>query len=283
MFTILCPTDFSEAANNAVLYASEIAKNLHGRLHLTHIVHPTYVAVDSNGLFMADVGLEEQQEASNERLDKLAKELTTNDITVTVSTEYGFWDTALSDLKEKVKPDLLVSGTQGAGSVFSAKFFGMNTMDMIQRIDCPVLVVPPHYKFSQMEQIVYATDYQFEDIDHAEFVVKLAKITSASMSFVHVSANPKEAKNDQVVMDWFKEMLEQQVKYPKTNYSLLVNQDTDKALERFVTDTEVDLLCVSMRHKSVLQQLFSHSHTYKFVADAVVPVLVFHLHDNFRL
>lgn len=283
MFTILCPTDFSEVATNAVLYASEIAKRLQGRLHLTHILHPTYVAVDANGLFLADVGLEEMKDKANDRLDKLAKELSNNDISVTVSTEYGFWDSVLDDLEERVKPDLLVSGTKGSGSLFSAKLLGMNTLDMINKIHCPVLVVPPNYKFSKLESIVYATDYQFEDIDHAEFVVKLAKLNGAKLSFVHVSHDEKKVASDNELMDWFQEMIEDEIDYPKTEFNILLDTDTGEALEYYAKSRHVDLMCLAMRQKSPLVQFFSYSNTYKLVADALVPVLVFHLHENFKL
>jgi len=283
MFTILCPTDFSEVASNAVLYASEIAKRLQGRLHLTHILHPTYVAVDANGLFLADVGLEELKDRANARLDQLAKELSNNDIAVTVSTEYGFWDSVLDELEDRVKPDLLVSGTKGSGSLFSAKLLGMNTLDMINKIHCPVLVVPPNYKFSKLENIVYATDYQFEDIDHAAFVVKLAQLNGAQLSFVHVSTNEKKAASDNELMDWFQEMVEDEIGYPRTDFSIITDTDTGEALEAYATGRNVDLVCLAMRQKSALAQFFSYSTSYKLVVDAVVPVLVFHLHENFKL
>lgn len=283
MFTVLCPTDFSDVATNAIAYASEIAKQLKGRLHLTHILYPTYMGMSPDGIFLPDIGMEDVKNISNNRLQVLADELRLGGVTVTVSTEYGFWDSVLSDLQDRVKPDLLVTGTKGAGSIFTARLMGMNTLTMVDKIDCPVLAVPLDFKFSKMSNIVYATDYQFEDIDHAEFVVKLAKHNSAQIDFVHVSASNKDVGSDKELMEWFKDMVQKQLKYSKTMFSIVIDSDTEDALEGYALNQNVDLLCVSMRHRSALQQFFSHSHTHKFIVDAVVPILVFHLREDFKL
>lgn len=282
MFTILCPTDFSETSLNAVNYAAEMASEMNGRLHLTHLVYPPY-AIGGDGGFVIDVGLEGLIANASSELNKLALQLRRKGIEVSISAEFGFWDAILKDLEENIKPDLVVSGTKGAGSVFSAKLFGMNTMTMIRKMACPVLAVPPGYQFSKLDNIVYATDYQFEDIDHAVLVERIARIQHAKIHFVHVVTKDGQADKDRDYMAWFKELVEKQIRYPHKEFSIVVDQEVEESLEFYAFNENVDLLCVAMRERSALGQIFGHSHTQKFLVDALIPVLVFHLKEDFRM
>lgn len=282
MFTILCPTDFSEEAQNAALYAAEMAKSLKGRLHLTHLLYPTYIGLSEGG-FVADVGLEDFLTHSNKRLNELAQHFEKDGVEVTVSTEYGFWDGVLKDLQERIRPDLVVSGTRGVGSVLAAKFFGMNTMTMIKKMECPVLAVPPRFRFSKLDNIVYATDYQFEDVEHALLVAQIAGIQKAKIHFVHIATQSVSTEEDRAYMGWFKELVEKQITYPNKEFSIVVDKDVEESVEFFAFNENVDMLCVSMREKSALGQLFTHSHTQRFLANAVMPILVFHVKENFKM
>lgn len=282
MFTILCPTDFSQTSLNAINYAAEIASNLNGRLHLTHLVYPPYTG-GGEGSFVIDVGLEELIANANLELDKLAQQLRKQALEVSISTEFGFWDVILKNLEGNIKPDLVVSGTNGSSSVFSAKLLGMNTMTMIRKMACPVLAVPPGFRFSKLDSIVYATDYQFEDIDHAVLVERIAQIQHAKIHFVHVATKEDYVEKDRDYMAWFKELIDKQIKYPFKEFSVIVDQKVEEALEFYAFNENVDLLCVAMRERSALGQIFGHSHTQKFLVDARIPVLVFHLSEDFKM
>lgn len=283
MFTILCPTDFSEVSDNAIRYAVEIAKLMKGRVHLSHMVVPTYVEGGIGGAVVLGENLDEVKLAASQRLEKLIKALMHEQLSITYSVEFGYVDSVLVELEERVDPDLLVTGTHGSSSVFLARLTGMNSLSLVRNNRCPVLVVPNGYAFSELKNIVYATDYQFEDIDYAELVKELAELHSAKINFIHVSHSDKKVPSDQELMDWFKDMTNKQLKYENVEYTVLKDKNTEHALEKYALDAKVDLMCVSMRDKSFWQELMGHNHTYRFVVDAVVPVLVFHLHDDFKL
>lgn len=283
MFTILCPTDFSDVSNNAIRYAVEIAKLMKGRIHLSHMIVPSYVEGGIGGAVMLNENLEDTKLASSRQLEKLIEGLDHENVVITYSVEFGYLNSVLVDLEEKIDPDLLVTGTRGSGSVFVARLMGMNSLSLVKNNRCPVLVVPNGYTFAKLRNIVYATDYQFEDIDYAELVKELAGLHNAKINFIHVSHSDKKVPSDQELMDWFKEMANKQLKYANTVYTVLKDKNTELALESYALDAKVDLMCVSMRDKGFWKELMSHNHTYKFVVDAVVPVLVFHLQEDFKL
>ncbi|CAN5532599.1 hypothetical protein BH23BAC1_BH23BAC1_33470 [soil metagenome] len=77
----------------------------------------------------------------------------------------GLLDENIKALSEELDIDLVVMGTTGATGLKEV-FLGSNTSHAIENLDCPVLAIPEHTKFSPINKIFYATDFQSEDIEN---------------------------------------------------------------------------------------------------------------------
>ncbi len=79
MNKILCPTDFSKTATNAVEVAAMVAHYLQVPLTLLHVVHLPLIDTTETAL-VADEALEDQKQQAKEKLSRLCHHL---------STQYG--------------------------------------------------------------------------------------------------------------------------------------------------------------------------------------------------
>jgi nucleotide-binding universal stress UspA family protein len=283
MFTVLCPTDFSEIADVAVNYSVELCKKLNAKLHVFHLIYPSFANVDGSGTYAyVSLDINEQMDLSNGQLEKLKGKYQSMGFELTTSTEYGFWGETLEKLEDTFSPNLFVTGTNGASSVLSAKLLGQNSLEFVQSLKCPVLVVPHDYSFSVLDKIVYATDYQFDDIDFAKFVLKLAKSQNAKIEYIHVSKDETSKYQDEYML-WLEELVNKEISYRNLQFKILKGSRVEETLEKYALEENIDMLCVSTREKGILASLFGHSHVTKLVVDAKVPILVFHLHENFKM
>ena len=128
MMTIIVPTDFSQVANNAARYATQMISGQYDtKLVLFHVYDKPSEAEEANNL-----------------LQKLREELQTNTIAnvETRAEEGGDIIDHLERMGRHLGADLIVMGITGK-SRLEKVFLGSNTLKMVERNICPVLIIPP--------------------------------------------------------------------------------------------------------------------------------------------
>jgi universal stress protein A len=139
---ILVPTDFSEPAAAALEYATTLAHEFHGRLHLLHVVAAPYVypwGTDVPAVPIADL-LTQSEEAASQRLRELAQLTPALAGRITVETEVGTPVERILDYVSANAIDLVVIGTHGRGMV-GHLLLGSVAERVVRRSPVPVLTV----------------------------------------------------------------------------------------------------------------------------------------------
>ena len=112
MNNILVTTDFSQPANHAAIFAAELARRAGARLILFHAYHPA-ILLEEDTIWADNEALEKEVQ---DKIDALAHDIHKNHgISVTRVLKPGFAVDEILDISKKVKADLLVIGTEGAG------------------------------------------------------------------------------------------------------------------------------------------------------------------------
>ena len=139
MKRILIPTDFSEDALNAADFALRMYQYKKYEIILLHVfqipaltdrVIPKHDALKSEAVF---------------NLHKEAKRIRAVSPRNIVSEYSARLGNLVSVVDRQVKEgniDLVIMGTDGALGLKDV-LFGSNTSDVIEKIDCPILVIPP--------------------------------------------------------------------------------------------------------------------------------------------
>jgi nucleotide-binding universal stress UspA family protein len=136
---IVCATDLSPEADAVVRVAAALARRLHARLDLFHVVHvPPALPPD---LFDKTL-IGDLRVVAESKLAAQATELRASGIDTTTSLRLGFIDDSIAHHASATKAELLVIGTHARTSA-ARVFLGSVAERTIRSTPCPTLVVPP--------------------------------------------------------------------------------------------------------------------------------------------
>jgi universal stress protein A len=137
---ILVPTDFSEAAAEAVVYARELAAVLGARITLLNVIQPiANPDMSAYALLMPDAEL--RRDLRN-RLSKLAADYDVRaDLLEGVEVREGLPFDEIAKAAAQQKMDAIVISTHGYTGI-KRVLLGSTTERVVRAARCPVIVVP---------------------------------------------------------------------------------------------------------------------------------------------
>lgn len=144
---ILFPTDFSDYAANAVLYAIDFAKKFGSKVTVIHVLSPPTYAVTPE--FNVDLTkIQKQVEAASRgRVDELTERLSKEGIEVESLIEIGSPFAEIVKCARAKDVDLIVLSTHGHGAV-KHMLLGSTAEKIVRKAPCPVLTIRhPEHEF----------------------------------------------------------------------------------------------------------------------------------------
>ncbi|MBS7333120.1 universal stress protein [Faecalibacter bovis] len=257
MATILFPTDFSKTANNAFLYALNLAKAIDADIRL--ITLKTHLKEYLNMH-------EDEFETKVNQLKAIAKENQLEDINIKSSLEIGDLLLTVLDVVNKENIDYIVMGTNGENS-FGQKFFGSQTLAVINNSPVPVLAVPHNVVFEENRKFAFASMFDPKEESAINQMISFAKKHQSTLDIVHV-----ENKNMSVDMIMNKRELE--VNHPDVKVEVIKNDDVESALLDYCKMYHIDVLGIMNRELNPFQRLFTESYSKHLLTSADFAILV---------
>lgn len=271
MKTILAPTDFSEASENAVNYAAEVAKFARAKLV---IFHGYSVPIPVSEVPVVTIPFEELEKANMDQLKALDKKLKAKhtNLETELITKPGFVVDEITTLLDKKKIDLVIMGLTGAGR--TAALLGSNTTSVMKKSPKPVLGIPQHAKFKKPHHIALACDYKSIVPDHV--VNSFKEFVKLFGSKVLVFDVLKKAE----LVSYQKAAAEVNLENSLGNmdHSLYFpsGDDLPEEVNEFVERNNVDILTVMPHNYTFISGLFHHSSAKKIALHTHVPILSIH-------
>ncbi len=257
MATILFPTDFSATANNAFLYALNLAKVFKTDLRL--ITLKTHL----NGY--ADL----QEDEFNQKVDLLkqtAKNAGFEDIKIRSSLEFGELVLTVLDIISKEKVHYIVMGTQGENN-FDKKVFGSQTISVINNSPVPVLAIPNNVKFHPERKFAFATLFDKKENKALEEIIKISKEHKAHLDVIHIEkANP--------TIDTILARREWALNFPEIEVEIIKDEDPEMAILDFCDKNKIDVLGIVHRDLNIFERLFTKNFSSKLLTNANFALFV---------
>lgn len=275
MKRILAPTDFSSVSVNAVKYAAEFCRDTQSELVLLHILEGTSVeqAVDITGEVeeMEKTDYQVVEEKLIDLCDSLKDKCNCNCRYVIKHGNLGF----LSGLIHKIEHshfDLVVLGTSGASNI--AKFYlGSHSYRLAVKVSPPVLLVPKVARYNKLRRIVYASDYEAEDVSVLKSVLQLTVPLRAKVTVLHVSKKDTEA--GEILFKNVQDLLEHDLDEGDISFDKIISKERiATAIDLYMIEQDQQLLVVLARDYSLIERLFHKSVTKEISQDFVYPLLI---------
>ena len=273
---ILFPTDFSDAAENAFVYALQMAKAKGSSIVTLH----AYELPDIRGVSLPNtlrhiydsISLEEFENYKDSipALRAIADRENAKDVEMSHVLQQGEPVTAILNAIRANHIDLVIMGTTGAGMI-KEMFLGSVAAEIMENADVPVLAIPIGAKFDGgIDKIAVTTELLDEDERALPKVVGFAQIFGAKVSCVNADIS-HTARYSHRVDDFRK-------KFPEVEFHVLDSLDIEASVKAFVRNQKIDILAMLIHKRSRLQEMFTYSMTKRFAYHLRTPILAIQAH-----
>lgn len=276
MKKILVPVDFSEASDNAFVYALEMAKRLKADLVLLHTFE--IPIVDSQAMPINYATIYDTIELTNlehfkEKMPKLhaiAEERNLNQIAMSHIMMDGDLLVSIKKVIAQEDIDMVVMGTNGAEGWWDS-FIGTNTGAVITGVSVPVLSVPAGAKFQKIENIAFTTRFRKKDIEALIKVLFFAKRFHAKVKCLYVKT-PNSDVTEDTVRRWQSHFEDED----NLQFFIVPNENVLETIEDFLVSQEVDMLAMLTYKRNFFVELFTKTTTQQLSYHLPTPILAFH-------
>lgn len=279
---IIVLTDFSKTARNAANIALEMAI----KLQLDILVVNSYLApfaifaAEGEGRSLLDSGLIDT--SSEEGLKKEARRLrrfvnsrpqSGAKISIDTISTLETVNQTIKTLMKTIEVQLVVIGVhETALPIF---FSGIDIDQLLGQVICPVLIVPRKFKALKVDDFVFASNLDVEDLSILRELTTYAKTFSFNIHVCHVSKPvfvPDFIEEDNVRrFDHRVALLGQ----GNITFTDLKGKNLTKTLNEFNKSIAADMLGISHKPHSFVWKLLYGSHTPKLIRTQQLPMMIF--------
>lgn len=274
MKRILLPTDFSENAYNAIDYALNLFKEEECSFYLLHVFSPSIYYqerefYDNRKMPLDDANQMDSLRQLNELQELILKKFKNPKHIFVPHSTLGFLVDEIGTMIEKEEIDLVIMGTKGATGAKEV-LLGTNTVDVIKKVECPVIAVPSNSVFKIPGNILFPTDYE---IDYRkEQLTELLNIANQYNSAIHILHVGGSADlSEQQVANKLK--LQKIVKGNFLFYDIS-NGSTIQGIHEFQARNPMDFLIMIQNKHTFLERLFMKSIVRKMGFTITIPFMV---------
>lgn len=275
MKKILFPTDFSETANNAFIYALNLASSIDAEIYLLHTYEMPVLSTTSSGqpellqnvYNSIELNHFDMYKAEVPKLRKIAEEIGKEHINLTFLFEEGIMLSILKKIIKEETIDFIVMGTNGKSGL-EKKLLGSNTVHVIENIDIPILSVPNSAKFKRLNNFGFATMLRETDKPGLQQIIKIATALKTDVSVLHV-LRQEDPKITDLLELWKKEFNAENV-----SFHTVLNKNLEESVFFFIDDQLIDVMCIIKRQLNFFEKFFTSSLSKQLAYHADVPVLV---------
>jgi nucleotide-binding universal stress UspA family protein len=284
MRTILVLTDFSIKADYAAHYAVKLAASIKADILLCNVFPESsadYISAQTGILTIAGNKFEEESVSD---LTELACRLTGEFEKNVPAGEFmpaidhcsmgGSVANAVSWITGSRHITMAVVGTHSNG-VLGTIFQGDHTNEIIEKANCPVLVVPFQAPFHGFKKISFATDLSHNGVEVLHSLYGFAKYFGSEILITYVIEENSSDKEEQHIIKKFYNQIPGLVNNLRVQYRTIKSNNIAAGLNWLSQHTDIDLLVLVHRKRNFLQKIFEESITQKLAAHLVKPMLVF--------
>jgi len=268
MKKIIAPTDFSAIAENACLYAANLAVEIKAELLLFHIIELPVSVTEypvSDELF--------DQPKVEKKLETLKNKLqsaTNNTINIKTKNVLGFTEHEIKELCNRIKPFAVVMSAHNP-DLFRRFFPGSTTVDTAKHLPYPVIVVPHNANYKPIKKIALASD--LKDIYQVPVteIGTIVKLFNAQFEIFYAGERGN-ASNQNAINNL---LLNHRLAYLNPQFYFVQNDDVWRGIITLAGKHAINMLIIiSKRHNP-----FHKSKTKDFVFYSNIPLMVIHEND----
>ena len=283
MDTIVIYAQFLEKHENVLTYGIRLAQHLKKRIKMVHVIDTRNMDFyrgfsDPDGTLASASSyelMEEQKKVAQKFFNNLKADLEKQfnlNSEIEIRLEIGNTEMILSEeaKNKNTYMFLLPHGMEG-----EVRYLINDNSYYIEDARCPVMIVPEGAKFEHVNNIIYATDYQKQDIESIKILGDLAEHFRSKVTALHVVEDEKKFE-DSLENKGFKSLLENEVKYKSIKFaSVEGNDDVARIIINYAGSNEGDIITLLKENRGFWERLFHPSVSKEVINESKLPVIIF--------
>jgi nucleotide-binding universal stress UspA family protein len=259
MLQVIVPLDFSETSFNAAHYACNMYKK---RNDVNIILYHFYTGNE-------DVATEEKYFVT------LKNELLTVAPNIETYIESGdnFID-SLAAYAHVRAAYMIIMGLTGK-TPLAQRFSGSNTLKMVEKNICPVLIVPDNAKFSKVDNVLITSE--MKSVEEGPVLLTVKRVLNDFKPALHIlNVDDRHYIALTPAFKAERDKMEELLKEFNPEFYFMRLYDFHEAADLFVEDKNIDIIIIAPKYHSFYERLFKTQHTKKLIYQSKVPVLAIH-------
>ncbi len=280
MKNLLVPTDFSDTANNAAIYALKLAGQTGAEKVILYHAYQYPMIIDPMVPVVPMIDEAQLRKDSIEGLENWKKQLLPHcppDCILETHTAFGILGNGLDEVCRETESGMIVMGITGGGFL-EEKLIGSNTLSVAKHSITPVIIVPPDARFTPIEKVMLLSDFDKADKTiPVSPIRKLLSDTGAKLLVFNQVETPDEygvMYPSNVMGEGFAIHTLLQDLHPEFHYSH--DKDFMESVNDIALQERVDLMITVPKKHSFLESLFATDHTRKLAFHLHLPLMVVH-------
>ncbi len=283
MDTIVIYAQFLEKHENVLTYGIHLAEHMNKKIKMVHVIDTRNMDFyrgfsDPDGTLASASSyelMEGQKIAAQKHLTDLKADLEKQfqlKSEIEIRLEIGNTEMILSEeaRNRNTYMFLLPHGIEG-----EVRYLINDNSYYIEDAKCPVMIVPGEAKFKQINSIIYATDYQKQDIDSMKKLGDLAEHFQSKVTALHVVEDEKKFE-ESLEDKGFRSMLENELKYKSLNFaSVEGTDDVAGIIVNYAESNHADIIALLKENRSFWERLFHPSVSKEVINESKLPVIIF--------
>ena len=213
---ILVPTDFSEACDNALNHAIELAKYLNSKVYVLHVVDDlskNHFAKEALEMGIAISNFDDSLKASTEKLKDYV-ETKKNENIIPLLKE-GDLFSSIKEVAAETNAGMILLGTHGKHGF--QKIVGSYALKVIDKTRLPVVIVQKRGFGNGYKDVVFTVTLSDEDRQKVEYAIQLSELFNSS---IHIFPQSTENPQSKAKLDVIVEQITAQFDKHKVKYTL---------------------------------------------------------------
>jgi hypothetical protein len=150
----------------------------------------------------------------------------------------------------------------------------INVQSILNRVACPLLLVPAKYKERGFGNIAYTVDMRYFRPHIARFLADFAQAYHANLIVEHLSAKGLPHLDDKYALSLFHDNVKTKIKYDKLYFNNIKERNLDAAMDVIVNTLHADLLAFA-NHRFHFEEIFGQNINDSLPEQIPVPAIIF--------
>lgn len=271
MKKIICPTDFSETAQNGIVYAAKFAHHIGAQLTLFNVqslfnITPLDVVQ----------GKMQRVSAYKDLLEEQSYEISST-FKISCYAEVQPTSTSLAKtIAEKATEyDLIIMGTNGADDLFQF-LAGSHTYNAVLKTNVPAILIHNGCMYSEIKNIVYAFDYLRERKLPVKQLLPFISMLKAQLTVLQIMEEAYSKELDEYLKE-LQEILQNEYEGSiELQFDTIRSSTIATSIDSYIKNKQPDALAVCTVNRNFIQTLFHKSVIKNLSSISEYPVFVFH-------